>query len=183
MKQETPSQLTFRCARSEEAEALARLVNSAYRGESSRAGWTTETDLLGGQRTDAQEIRELIQAAHSVLLLCLRDTEIVGSVSLQKTGDAAYLGMLVIRPDLQGRNIGKHLIQAAEDFVQQEWGVHKMEMTVLTLRTELMAFYERRGYRRTGIVKPFPTDVRFGIPRVEGLQFEVLEKELTGNTT
>ena len=79
---------------------------------------------------------------------------------------------------MQGRGIGKHLIEVAEKFVQQEWGVRKMQMTVLTLRRELLAFYERRGYRRTGIIKPFPTDVRAGIPLVEGLAFEVLEKRL-----
>lgn len=169
---------TFRPAQINEAAQIAQLVNSAYRGESSRAGWTTETDLLGGQRTDEAEIRDLIQTDNSVFLLCVQGDDIVGSVSLQNKGDAAYLGMLVIRPTLQGQNIGKHLMQAAEDFVRQEWGVPKMEMTVITLRTELLAFYERRGYRRTGIIKPFPTDVRAGIPLVEGLQFEVLEKEL-----
>ncbi len=173
-----PPQLTFRPARSEEAEQLVRFVNSAYRGDSSRVGWTTEAELLDGQRTDEEELRTLIQAEGSLLLLCLQGAIIVGSVSLQKTDNAAYLGMLVTRPDLQGHGIGKHLLQAAEAFVQQEWGVRKMQMTVITLRRELLAFYERRGYRRTGIIKPFPTDVRFGLPRIDGLQFEVLEKDL-----
>ncbi|HEX4949366.1 MAG TPA: GNAT family N-acetyltransferase [Blastocatellia bacterium] len=171
--------MTFRPALSEEVEQLTCLINSAYRGASSRAGWTTETDLLDGQRTDEEEIRELIQAENSVLLLCLQDADIIGSVALQKNGDAAYLGMLVIRPTLQGQSLGKQLIQAAEQFVQHEWGVRKMEMTVITMRTELVAFYERRGYQRTGIIKPFPTDVRAGIPLVPGLEFEVLEKELS----
>lgn len=174
----TTAPFTFRKACSDEAEFLVTLVNSAYRGDSSRTGWTTEADFLDGQRTDEQEIRALIEAENSMLLLCLQDAEIVGSVNLQKAGDAAYLGMLVIKPDLQSKGIGKHLMQAAETLVQKEWGVHKMEMTVITLRSELIAFYERRGYRRTGIIKPFPTDERFGLPRVEGLQFEVLEKEL-----
>jgi ribosomal protein S18 acetylase RimI-like enzyme len=174
----TLSPFTFRPARTDEAEMLVGLVNSAYRGDSSRVGWTTEADLLDGQRTDANELRELIQTEGSMLLLCLQDEKIVGSVNLQKDGDAAYLGMLVIRPDLQGSGLGKQLMQAAEAVVQQQWSVHKMQMTVITLRAELLAFYERRGYQRTGIIKPFPTDVRFGIPRIEGLQFEVLEKEL-----
>lgn len=170
---------TFRNAHIEEAAFLALFVNAAYRGDSSRVGWTTEADYLDGQRTDEEGICELIEAEDSMLLLCLQGEEIVGSVHLQKTTDAAYLGMLVTRPDLQGQGIGKHLMQAAEAIVQATWGVHKMEMTVITRRSELLAFYERRGYRRTGIIKPFPHDVRFGIPRVEGLQFEVLEKELT----
>lgn len=170
---------TFRPAHSDEAAQLVQLVNSAYRGESSRAGWTTEADFLDGQRTDESEIRALIESENSMILLCLQAADIVGSVHLQKTEVAAYLGMFVIRPDLQGQGIGKQFMQAAETAVQEQWGVHKIEMTVITLRAELIAFYERRGYRRTGIIKPFPTDVRFGVPRVEGLQFEVLEKELT----
>jgi len=175
----TTSPYTFRKAHSgDDLDFLVALVNSAYRGDSSRVGWTTEADFLDGQRTDANEIRALIEAPDSMLLLCLQGDEIVGSVNLQRANEAAYLGMLVIRPDLQSQGIGKHLMQAAEAAVQQEWGVRKMEMTVITLRAELLAFYERRGYRRTGIIKPFPTDVRFGLPRVEGLQFEVLEKEL-----
>lgn len=173
---------TFRKAHSDEAEQLVQLVNSAYRGESSRAGWTTEADFLDGQRTDEEEIRALIQTAGSLLLLCLQGAEIIGSVNLQKVNDTAYLGMLVIRPGLQGQGIGKHLLQAAEKVAQEEWGVRKIEMTVITFRSELIAFYERRGYRRTGIIKPFPTDVRAGIPRMAGLQFEVLEKELAENT-
>lgn len=176
MTQDAP--FTFRKARIADAAFLAPFVNAAYRGDSSRVGWTTEADYLDGQRTDEDGIRELIEAEHSMILLCLQNEEIVGSVHLQKTEDAAYLGMLVTRPDLQGLGIGKHLMQAAEALVQEEWGVRKMEMTVITVRSELLAFYERRGYRRTGIIKPFPTDVRFGIPRVENLQFEVLEKEL-----
>jgi ribosomal protein S18 acetylase RimI-like enzyme len=169
---------TFRKARREDAAFLAPFVNAAYRGDSSRVGWTTEADYLDGQRTDEDGILELIETEDSMLLLCLQNDDIVGSVHLQKNADAAYLGMLVTRPDLQGQGVGKHLMQAAEAIVQEEWGARKMEMTVITLRAELLAFYERRGYRRTGIIKPFPTDVRFGIPRVEGLEFEVLEKEL-----
>lgn len=176
MTQDVP--FTFRKAIIEDVAFLAPFVNAAYRGDSSRVGWTTEADFLDGQRTDEDGIRELIEAADSMILLCLQNEEIVGSVHLQKTENAAYLGMLVTRPDLQGLGIGKHLMQAAEAVVQEEWSVHKMEMTVITLRSELLAFYERRGYRRTGIIKPFPTDARFGIPRVENLQFEVLEKEL-----
>ena len=86
--------------------------------------------------------------------------------------------MFVVRPDLQGGGIGKHFIQAAEDIVQQEWGSTKMTMTVITLRLELIAFYERRGYRRTGELLPFPDDPDKGIQLVQNLQFEMLEKYL-----
>ncbi|MDX2039640.1 MAG: GNAT family N-acetyltransferase [Acidobacteriota bacterium] len=172
------SQLSFRKAVVEEAAFISRLVNSAYRGDSSKAGWTSEADLLDGQRTDEQEIQSLIQDEHSIILLCQQDNEVVGSVLLQKKQDAAYLGMFVVRPELQGNGIGKHFLQIAELTAQQEWGSRKIIMSVITLRPELLAFYQRRGYRRTGEVFPFPDDPAAGIPKVAKLQFEMLEKDL-----
>lgn len=171
---------TFRRAGTADAEAIAALVNSAYRGDSSRAGWTTEADLLGGQRTDAEEIAQLVGREGSVLLLCLRAGELVGSVYVERMDDAtAYLGMLVIRPVLQGQGLGRCLMDEAERFARAEWGAARMQMQVITLRPELIAWYERRGYRRTGETRPFPaSDPRFGLPKVAGLQFGVLEKPL-----
>jgi ribosomal protein S18 acetylase RimI-like enzyme len=162
-------------------DAIVVLVNSAYRGESSRAGWTTEADILGGQRTDAREISHLIAKDGSAMPLCLRGGEIIGSVHVERVDAAtAYMGMLVIRPVLQGQGLGRCLMDEAERFVLAEWGAERMQMQVITLRHELIAYYERRGYRRTGETRPFPaTDPRFGLPKVEGLMFEVLEKSLS----
>lgn len=169
--------LSFRPARVEEAEAVAALVNSAYRGEESRAGWTTEADFLEGRRTDSWEIRGLIERPESLVLLCERDGETVGCVHLRREGDAAYLGMLVVKPALQTAGIGKELMAESERFVRREWGARAITMSVLTLRPELIAFYERRGYRRTGRRIPFPP-VSLSTPLVGGLEFEVLEKRL-----
>ena len=176
--------VSFRRATTADADAIAVLVNSAYRGESSRAGWTTEADLLGGQRTDAGEICRLLGMKGSVILLCLAGGEIVGSVHLERVDAAtAYLGMLVIKPVLQGRGLGSRFMQEAEDFAREEWGASSMLMQVITLRHELIAYYERRGYRRTGAIKPFPAaDPKFGLPKVAGLHFEVLEKSLPATT-
>jgi len=169
----------FRTAVPSDAAALALLVNSAYRGDSSRAGWTTEADLLGGQRTDVREILRLIEAEDSRLLLALNNAEIVGSVHLGRV-DAmtAYLGMLVIKPVLQGRGLGSQLVRVAETRAIDEWNAARMEMQVITLREELIAYYERRGYRRTGETRPFPDGPEFGLPKVDNLQFVVLEKLL-----
>ena len=175
---QTDSSLSFRPARLEETELIVALVNSAYRGESSKAGWTTEADLLDGQRTDEHEINILIEDENSLILLCLQGNEIIGSVNLQRKGEDAYLGMFVVRPTLQGGGIGKLFIQAAEDIAKQEWNSSKMTMSVITLRKELIAFYERRGYRRTGEILPFPKNIANGIPRVEELVFEILAKDL-----
>ncbi|MBS1786480.1 MAG: GNAT family N-acetyltransferase [Acidobacteria bacterium] len=174
----TPLPISFRKAVVEETDFVAKLVNSAYRGDSSKAGWTSEADLLDGQRTDPQEILSLIQDANSMILLCLQGDEIIGSVLLEKQEAAAYLGMFVVRPDLQGNGIGKQFLCAAEQNAQREWGVAKITLSVITLRPELIAFYQRRGYRRTGNLLPFPDEPAAGIPRVPNLQFEMLEKDL-----
>lgn len=170
--------LTFRLATTHDIDLLADLVNSAYRGASSRTGWTTEADLLGGQRTDRDEISSLIATPNSVILLGMQNSDIIATLHLQHDGSNAHLGMFAIRPGLQGTGIGKQCLHQAEHYAQQHWGVAAMLMTVITLRTELIAYYERRGYRRTGALKPFPTSPRFGIPKVEGLQLAVLEKVL-----
>jgi ribosomal protein S18 acetylase RimI-like enzyme len=169
--------MVYRRAALADVAAIVALVNSAYRGDSSRSGWTTEADLLGGQRTDAEEISGLIAQDDSMILLCLSGAEIIGSVHLEMMDAAtAYMGMLVIRPLLQRGGLGKQFIREAEGIAAAEWGVARMRMQVITLRHELIAYYERRGYRRTGEISRFPTDPRFGLPKVAGLQFEVLEK-------
>lgn len=172
--------LTYRPALLADVEHIVALVNSAYRGESSRAGWTTEADLLGGQRTDVDEVRSLIGAEESIMLLCFNDAELTGTVHLQHAHLAAHMSMLVIKPGLQGQGLGKKLMQEVEATAIKMWGVKKMLMHVITLRHELIAFYERRGYRRTGQLKAFPGEFRFGIPKVAGLEIELMEKVLHG---
>jgi ribosomal protein S18 acetylase RimI-like enzyme len=170
--------LQFRKATPNDAQRIVDLVNSGYRGDASRAGWTTEADYLVGARTDVNEVCALITGDNTAILLCLMSDELVGSVHLQRTGDAAYLGMFVVKPALQGQGIGKHFMQASEEFVRNEWQVRRVQMTVITLRHELIAYYERRGYRRTGILKPFPIEDKRSTALVDELQFEVLEKQL-----
>ncbi|MBU0689719.1 MAG: GNAT family N-acetyltransferase [Gammaproteobacteria bacterium] len=174
------SDLILRSADASDVDAIVALVNAAYRGDSSRAGWTTEADILGGQRTDAEEIAQLIAEAGSEFLLCQRAGETVGSVHLlRQDAHTAYLGMLVIKPGLQGQGLGSRLMDKAERFLKKNWGVSCLQMQVITLRQELIAFYERRGFKRTDEFKPFPeNEPRFGLPKVPGLKFEVLKKSL-----
>jgi GNAT superfamily N-acetyltransferase len=169
--------LTFIKARPEDVGLITGLVNSAYRGDSSRAGWTSEADLFDGPRTDENEIRRLINSHESMLLLCMEATELVGSVLLRKKGACGYLGMLVIRPRLQGAGIGSRLMAAAEFAARDAWNITKMSMTVIGCRHELIAFYQRRGYRRTGQIESLPLG-SLSVPRVSDLELEVLEKDL-----
>lgn len=170
--------ITFRTAQSADADAIADLSNSAYRGDSSRLGWTTEADLIEGARTDEEEVRGLIQEANSMFLLCFVESELVGSVYLQKKGDTAYLGLLVVDPIRQGAGIGKTFLEAAEAQVKDNWSVSKVTMWVISVREELISYYERRGYFRTAETQPFPEKAGDSIPTVPGLEFAILEKSL-----
>ncbi len=159
---------------------LTRLVNSAYRGETSRQGWTTEAHLLDGPRIDEAGVRELLAAPDAALLLCQNaGGELLGCFHAQTRGVAVYLSMLAVAPAGQGRGVGKFLLQAAEAYGRQH-RCTTSKMTVISVRPELIAFYERQGYRLTGATEPFPTDPRFGIPR-QPLVLLVLEKPLAAN--
>ena len=169
--------LHYRDATVDDIPALVRLVTSAYRGEASRAGWTTEADLLDGERIDPAVLRADIERPRSRVLLAERDGVPVACAHVAVEGDAGYFGMFAVRPDLQGGGMGHALLAEAERVVRDEWALPTLRMTVIDARGELIAWYERRGYHRTGIVKPFPYgDTRFGIPRRDDLRFEVLEK-------
>lgn len=156
---------------------LVGLVNSAYRGDSSRKGWTTEADLLDGElRTNSQSIGELIKRPGAVVLNYKLDNKIVGCVFLEKQGQRLYLGMLSVSPLIQAQGVGKKLLKASEDYGKQH-RCRSIIMNVISLRHELISWYERHGYRKNGETKPFPCDDKFGIAK-QPLEFLVLEKKL-----
>lgn len=172
-------QLLFSYAVIEDAPELVKLVNSAYRGEASRKGWTHEADLIGGTiRIDETSIIQTIQEPSSVIVKCVNnEKQIVGCVHLEKQDEQLYLGMLSVNPEMQAHGIGRKLLQAAEQYAK-DVNCNSIIMTVISVRSELIAWYNRNGYRETGIRKPFPNDPRFGTP-VRPLEFVVLEKSLT----
>lgn len=171
--------VTVRAAEQADVAAIVALVESAYRGDSSRAGWTTEADLLDGQRTDPEAVAAHVADPASVVLLAERDGELLACCHLERHDDYAYFGMFAVRPTAQGGGLGKTVIAAAEHFAADEWGVPELHMTVISVREELIAWYERRGYTRTGQTSPFPYgDERFGLPKRADLEFELLLKKL-----
>jgi ribosomal protein S18 acetylase RimI-like enzyme len=172
-------ELTFRYAQATDCAAIVALVESAYRGEASRAGWTTEADLLGGQRTDAADIASILAEPDARLLLATQGDAILGSVLLRRDPEGLYLGMLAVRPRLQAKGVGKRLLAEAEARGRQEFGARRSRMTVIEQRSELIAWYKRRGYVDTGHTEPFPYDnPRFGAPKRDDLRFIALAKDL-----
>ena len=171
----------FRTARPDDVPALHLLIESAYRGDSARRGWTHEADLLGGQRTDADAIAAMIADPKQYLLLHLDRGELDGCIALtEKGGGLVYVGLVTVDPVKQGSGLGGRLLAAAEAYAASELSASRAEMTVIVQREELIAWYERRGYRRTGERRPFPNDdPRFGLPKRRDLEFAVLEKALS----
>lgn len=167
--------ITFRKAELADIEKLNELVNSAYRGESSKAGWTTEADLLDGQRTDPDGLREMIEKDRIELAFLGHD--LLGCIYIKKEPEHVYFGMLTVKPTLQNQGTGKLLLNRMEELTK-EWGLNKIRMTVINSRKELIAYYERRGFKWTGETEPFPEhDPRFGLPKTK-LTFHVFEKIL-----
>jgi GNAT superfamily N-acetyltransferase len=159
---------------------VAALVHSAYRGEASRAGWTTEADLLDGQRIEVDEVAAKV-GHHSaeVLVAVTPDGVVVACCEIERRSAGAYFGMFAVVPRLQSAGIGRLLLGAAEARAVELWSAATMEMTVIEQRGELIAWYERRGYRLTGERRPFPYgDVSKGLPLRADLVFVVLSKGL-----
>ncbi len=172
--------LAFRDAGLGDVDAVVELVQSAYRGDASRSGWTTEADLLDGVRTDAAAVAAVVVDPRSVLLLARRgDETMTACCHLRDDGGRAYFGMFAVRPGIQGGGIGRAVLAEAERRVREAWRGREMYMTVIRQRTELIEWYERLGFRPTGELLPFPYgDERFGVPKRDDLEFAVLVKAL-----
>jgi GNAT superfamily N-acetyltransferase len=190
MSDTTTTPLRFRIATASDVSALHPLVESAYRGEMSRQGWTSEADLLSGNRIDAAGLLAKITAQDGAVLVATssvaaennKEEELIACCELsRRPPSSAYFGLFAVSPTKQGGGIGRAVLAYAEEFCRREWGLQRLEMTVISSRVELIEWYGRRGYRRTGESRPFPFEelkVAGGAPLVEGLRFEVLEKDL-----
>lgn len=176
--------LRFRAATAADVDAVVALVQSAYRGDASRRGWTTEADLLDGQRTDPAGVAAIVGKSDGLVLLAESGDGLLACAQVERVAaadgaTAGYFGMFSVRPALQGGGVGGAVLAEAERIAREDWGCARMQMTVISVRDELIAWYERRGYRRTGEYSPFPYgDERFGIPKRGDLRFELLVKPL-----
>jgi ribosomal protein S18 acetylase RimI-like enzyme len=165
-------------ATADDITVLVSLINSAYRGEASKKGWTTEADLLKGElRTDAPTLTTLLNNPKAVILIYTSTgNAISGCVYLDKQERGLYLGMLTVSPLLQASGIGKQLLAAAEKYANDN-NCPSIFMNVISVRHELISWYERQGYYKTGEINPFPSDNIFGIP-TQPLEFAIMEKKM-----
>lgn len=169
----TPEYIIKRSATVADIARLHALVESAYRGETARAGWTHEADMIEGPRTDPATLQGLIESAEEEIFVAEQGGRIIGCVQVSSKGDGlAYLGLLAVDPGLQASGLGKQMIAFAEQQAGVRFGAVAMEMTVVSRRPELIAYYERRGYVATGEMRPFPIVV------VPPLELKVLRKAL-----
>ena len=173
----TSADVALRYATLHDTPALVALVTSAYRGDASRAGWTTEADILDGARIGPDVLRADLERPRSKIVLLEQAGNLLACAHVAEDDGAGYFGMFAVAPTLQGGGIGKRLLAECERIARDDWHLPVMRMTVIDVRDALIAFYQRRGYQRTGVFKPFPYgDARFGEPKRDDLRFEVLEK-------
>lgn len=171
---------TIRPAARPDLPAVHALIESAYRGDSARQGWTHEADLLGGQRTDLAMLGTIINDPDQRILVAVEGAVVIGCVQIaRKEHGKSYLGLLSVDPLRQTSGLGRQLITAAEDAAAACFGAQVIEMTVIRQRSELIGYYLRRGYSLTGEERPFPIgDARFGLPKTSELAFVVLTKNI-----
>jgi ribosomal protein S18 acetylase RimI-like enzyme len=173
-------EVIFREATAADVPLIQPLVHNAYRGDRARLGWTHEADLLEAQRIDEDQLAASIDDPAQVIVLAEQAGVLIGCVLVaDKGGSLAYLGMLTVDATVQARGLGRRLIDQAEAIARDRFGATRMEMTVIVQRTELIEWYERRGYHQTGDRRPFPaSDPRFGVPLRSDLEFVVMERSL-----
>lgn len=160
-------------ARPEDAEAIVSLINDAYRGH---VGWTKETDLIGGDRTQLLAIKKLLSDSSIHFLVAHNLGELLSCICVEHAGKIANIGYFAVNPKLQNLKVGRSVLQQAENFAKDVFKVNKLAMQVVSQREELISYYQRRGYLKTNIIKPFPVKMNVGTPKISNLTIEVLEK-------
>ncbi|NOT12729.1 MAG: GNAT family N-acetyltransferase [Methylococcaceae bacterium] len=166
----------FRTADNLDINAIVQLVNRAYRPEADVSGWTHEANLVSGNRISACQVAAILARPNSAIMVGLKDSEMVACVHVEKNGNHSHIGMLAVNPMQQGTCVGKQMLAHAERYAKEEFGSVKFVMFVLSLRRELIAFYLRRGYQKTGVILDYPLSAGAGTPKHADLKIEALEK-------
>lgn len=167
---------SYRLATESDSGAIANLVNAAYRPDSQTTGWTHENNLVSGPRTEGQRVEGMMARPQSIFLIGISDSKIIASVHVEVKMGVCHIGMLAVNPQLQASGLGKSMLEYAEKYAVNHFDVEKFHLTVLSARIELIAFYLRRGYKKTGVTEKYPMGTGTGEPKSGGLMVEILEK-------
>lgn len=170
------AEMTFEPASIDDAKSISLLINQAYRGQQ---GWTRETEIVEGERSSIEDVRGLIRNPKTHLFVAAFKGKLVACICVEERKKKAYIGTFAVNPAIQSQGIGKQVLNLAEKYAFNQLGARSLVMVVISQREELIAYYERRGYRRTGKISAYPVHLNAGIPAVEGLAIESLEKTLT----
>ncbi|SES66295.1 Ribosomal protein S18 acetylase RimI [Nitrosomonas marina] len=154
---------------------ICDLINLTYRGET---GWTRETHIIGGDRTNLDEISTAMAKPDARFYVVYLEQLLTACIYLSREQCHAYIGFFSVHPNYQGIGVGKHILHQAEDIARQELAARRIRMFVVSQRPELIAFYQRRGYQRIGSQEPYPLQLKIGVPKVDGLTIEYLEKRI-----
>lgn len=173
--------MILRHATHNDIPTLTSLLNRSYRGDSSRAGWTTEADLLSGQRIDEVGLIQLVNDPDSLILITQSEESILATIHAHHENESIHFGLFAVEPSLQGGGIGKELLMYAESEAIRKWGVTTAIMEVITHRSELIEYYERRGYMRNGEMIAFP-ESDLWVRQVDFLELIRMQKQLISNT-
>ena len=165
--------INLKQANIDDAEAINTLINSAYRGTE---GWTKETDIVEGKRSDIEDVNYLIKNQNSHLLTAKNHDDLIACICIEEKENKAYIGSFAVSPAQQNRGVGKQVLERAENYAGKKFGITEFVMVVISQRKELVAFYERRGYKRTGKIEKYPVHLNVGVPSVKGLTIEYLTK-------
>ena len=160
-------------AQIEDIDEINQLVNLSYRGTE---GWTRETEMVAGERSTPDEVSTYLSDPDAHLLVVKENNKIIACICVEQKKQDAYIGYFAVSPSYQGQGLGKQVLSKAEQYAANQLGLKTLRMVVISQRKELISFYERRGYRRTGEVAAYPVHLDVGIPSVEGLTIEYLEK-------
>jgi len=167
--------MNFELAHADNSQAIANLINKAYRGN---IGWTREENLVSGNRISSKQVGDIILNENSYLFMIKDMNSIIACICIEKNDNIAQLGLFAVNPSIQNKGLGNKIINLAEEFIKKKLNISTIEIIVLSERKELISYYERRGYKKTNIIKEYPKNLNVGTPKRDDLKIEYLEKNI-----
>ena len=167
--------MEIRLATLSDSPEIVSLVNTAYRSKEVQ-GWTSEAEIIEGDRINLEQVKALIETKKSFLFLAFDQRKLIGCIHIQLEKNLGHISLLTTHPKIQNLGLGKRLLQFSEDYCFEHYHINAFELSVLSTRKELIEFYERRGYIFTGKVDSYPVDEQVGKPLSSEIQVLYFKK-------